>query len=105
LTLIKIEIKLLGSGDRDVVESCLFEQGLGDILVRNKERIEFTSDYSDVINYLDIVDAIFMCVNTPELEGETGEANLTYYNLAAEKIAEALSKRDGGAPGKIYCDS
>ena len=38
-------VRKLGSRDRDTIESCLFEEGLGDLLVRNRERIEFTADY------------------------------------------------------------
>ena len=42
------KIKMLGSGDRDTIESCLFEKGLGDLLVRNADRIKFTTDYAKV---------------------------------------------------------
>ncbi|PIR74160.1 MAG: UDP-glucose/GDP-mannose dehydrogenase family protein [Candidatus Magasanikbacteria bacterium CG10_big_fil_rev_8_21_14_0_10_47_10] len=93
------KIQMLASGDRDTIESCLFEKGLGDLLVRNKERIAFTTDYSNVVNFLASVDAIFMCLPTPEI-GETGESNMEYYNSAAEQLATALAKRDGGAQQK-----
>ena len=33
------KIKLLSSCDRDTIQSCLFEDGLGDLLIRNKERV------------------------------------------------------------------
>ncbi|HBU06916.1 MAG TPA: hypothetical protein DEB09_02440 [Candidatus Magasanikbacteria bacterium] len=87
------KIKLLSSGDRDTIQSCLFENGLGDLLIRNKERIEFTLDYNLVEKFLDDCDAIFMCLPTPEI-GETGESNLTYYFDAAEKLACSLLKRN-----------
>jgi len=87
------KIKMLGSGDRDTIESCLFEEGLGDLLVRNKERVQFTNDYNIVVEHLSEVDAIFMCLPTPEI-GETGESNLSYYVDAAEKLAKALIKRN-----------
>lgn len=92
----KNRVELLGSGDRDTIESCLFEKGLGDILIRNQGAIKFTADYGDVTGWVDEVDAVFMCVNTPELEGGTGELNLKYYNLAAEKITQALAVRNNG---------
>ncbi|MBU0596535.1 nucleotide sugar dehydrogenase [Patescibacteria group bacterium] len=93
------KIQMLGSGDRDTIESCLFEEGLCDILVRNKERIKFTTDYSDIEKFLDDCDAIFMCLPTPEI-GETGESNLSYYFDAGEKLAEVLVSRNNGKQEK-----
>ena len=87
---------MLGSGDRDTIESCLFEKGLGDLLVRNKERIEFTTDYGKVEAFLDTCDAVFMCLPTPEV-GETGESDLSFYRLATGSLASALVKRNNGA--------
>jgi len=95
----KERIEKFGSGDRDIIESCLFEHGLGDFLVRNKERITFTIEYSKVENFLDTVDAVFMCLPTPEI-GETGESDLTYYNTATETLAQALVKRNDGKQEK-----
>jgi len=89
------KVALLSSDDRDTIQSCLFEEGLGDLLIRNKERIKFTADYNLVANFLDDCEAIFMCLPTPEI-GETGESNLTYYFTAAEKLAENLLKRNNG---------
>ncbi|MFH1946895.1 MAG: nucleotide sugar dehydrogenase [Candidatus Magasanikbacteria bacterium] len=93
------KIKMLSSGDRDTIESCLFEEGLGDMLVRNKERVEFTLDYKRVEEFLNECDAVFMCLPTPEI-GETGESNLTYYFDAAEKLSQALLKRNEGKQEK-----
>lgn len=87
------KIKMLGSGDRDTIESCLYEKGLGDLLVRNSERIQFTTDYIKVEAFLDNCDAVFMCLPTPEI-GETGESNLTYYFNAAKDLSQALLKRN-----------
>jgi len=93
------KIKALGSGDRDTIDSCIFEDGLCDLLVRHKERIEFTTDYKKVEKFLDNCDGIFMCLPTPEI-GETGESNLEYYYAAAEKLAENLAKRNNGKQEK-----
>ncbi len=89
----------LGSGDRDTIESCLFERGLGDLLVQHRERVRFTIDYKEVGAFLDTADAIFMCLPTPEI-GETGESDLTHYLAAAKELAGALSKRNGGSQEK-----
>jgi len=92
------KIKMLGSGDRDTIENCLFEKGLGDMLVRNKEQIEFTTDYAKVEKFLDEeAEVVFMCLPTPEKKGADGETDLTYYFAAAEKTAVSLSKRNKGA--------
>ncbi len=93
------KIKKLGSNDRDIIQSCLFEEGLADLLIRNKERIEFTTDYGKVENFLDQCDIILMCLPTPEI-GETGESDLKYYNMAAEQLSQALTKRNKGKQEK-----
>ncbi len=93
------KIDMLSSGDRDVIESCLYEKGLGDLITRNKDRITFTTDYSLVENFLDTVDAIFLCLPTPEI-GETGESDMSFYDKAVDKLALALSKRNGAGQSK-----
>lgn len=95
----KNKIEKLSSGDKDTIESCLFEDGLGDLLIRNKDRISFTTDYANVVDFLDDCDAVFMCLPTPEI-GETGESNLEYYYAAAEKLAENMGKRNNGKQEK-----
>jgi UDPglucose 6-dehydrogenase len=89
------KIQMLGSGDRDTIESCLYEKGLGDLLIRNSDRIHFTTDYTKVKDSIDTVDAIFMCLPTPEI-GDTGESNLKYYNSAMETLAPVLAARNEG---------
>lgn len=93
------KIKLLSSEDRDTIQSCLFEDGLGDLLIRNKERIKFSTDYGQVEKFLDDCDAVFMCLPTPEI-GETGESNLSFYFTAAEKLSQSLKKRNNGQQNK-----
>ncbi|MHB8055377.1 MAG: nucleotide sugar dehydrogenase [Candidatus Aminicenantales bacterium] len=90
------KISKLGSGDRDLIESCLYEEGLGDLLVRNRDRIEFTADYRKAEAFLDRCDAVFMCLPTPEIN-DTGESNLSFYLEAAENIAASLRRRNKGA--------
>lgn len=93
------KVKKLGSGDYKQIESCLFEDGLAELLIRHKDRITFSHNYEDVIAWLDTCDVVFMCIQTPEV-GETGESNLKYYNLAAEELAKALAKRNSGEQSK-----
>lgn len=95
----KKRIDMLSSGDRDTIESCLYEEGLGDLLVRNKTRISFTTSYDDVAARLDTCDAIFMCLQTPEI-GETGESDLSIYEKAANQLASVLVQRNGGSQEK-----
>lgn len=91
------KIKLLSSGDRDTIQSCIYEEGLGDLLIRNQERIEFTTDYKKVENFLENCDVVFMCLPTPEI-GESGESDLKYYFNAAENLAKSLAKRNPPSP-------
>jgi len=93
------KIKMLSSGDRDIIENCLHETGLGDLLIKHSDRINFTIDYEKVKEFLDIADVVFMCLPTPEI-GETGESNLKYYFDAAEKLAENLINRNNGKQEK-----
>jgi UDPglucose 6-dehydrogenase len=95
----KTKISLLGSNNAKKIESCIFEEGLSDMLVRNKKRIHFTTDYKKVISFLDTCDAIFMCLPTPEI-GETGESDLKYYFAAAEELGKHLAKRNRGTQKK-----
>lgn len=91
---------LLNSGDREKIESCIFENGLAEMLGRNEEKITFTSDYGEVKNFLDDADAVFMCLPTPEKDGASGESDLSFYFSAAEKLAQSLVKRNSGKQEK-----
>lgn len=93
------KVKFLNSNDRDDIQSVLFEDGLADLLIRNRERILFTTDYSQVEEFLDEADAVFMCLPTPEI-GESGESDLSHYFSAAEKLAVAMKNRNGGKQEK-----
>jgi UDPglucose 6-dehydrogenase len=94
------KISKLGSGDTAQIKSCLFEEGLGEILIENKTRISFTNNYEEVTRWLDEADAVFMCLPTPEKQGAEGESDLSFYCLAAEKLAENLARRNAGAQSK-----
>ncbi|OGH89849.1 MAG: hypothetical protein A2537_01380, partial [Candidatus Magasanikbacteria bacterium RIFOXYD2_FULL_36_9] len=94
------KIKKLGSNNIEMIESCLFEDGLGEMLIKNKDTISFTADYQNVIDNLNETDAIFMCLPTPEKYGAEGESDLTYYYIAAEKLAQNLLKRNNGLQEK-----
>jgi UDPglucose 6-dehydrogenase len=90
------KITMLGSKDRDTIEKCLFEQGLGDMLLRNEKNISFTNDYDRVEKFLDSAEVIFMCLPTPEKAGAEGESDLSYYEEAGHKLAQSLKKRNSG---------
>lgn len=96
----KKKVELLGSEDVQTIESCLFEEGLGEMLVKNKTRIKFTDNYKDVVENLDEADAIFMCLPTPEKSGAEGESDLSYYYQAAQKLGENLLERNNGKQTK-----
>jgi UDPglucose 6-dehydrogenase len=85
----------LSSGDKDKIESSLFEKGLGDLIIRNQSRIKFSFDLEDVKKFIDSAQAVFMCLPTPEKD-VTGETNLVFYEAAAKTLGEILIKRNNG---------
>ncbi|MFA6307051.1 MAG: nucleotide sugar dehydrogenase [Patescibacteria group bacterium] len=89
-------INNLSSLDKDRIELSLFEKGLGDLIIRNKERIKFTSALADVEKSVDAAEAVFMCLPTPEKDG-SGETDLSFYEAAAETLGKILAKRNNGA--------
>lgn len=95
----KEKITMLGSKDRAIIEQCLFEKGLGDMLVRNAERIAFTHQIEDVASAIHDTDAVFMCLPTPE-KGDDGASDLSYYEQAATELSEILKKRNDSTQSK-----
>lgn len=63
--------------------SPIYEPGLDDLMIKNMERLTFTTDYAS--GYKD-AEVIFIGVGTPEKKD--GSANLTYVYKVAEQIAE-----------------
>ena len=68
--------------------SPIYEEGLSELMVKNKERLTFTTDHTAA--YRD-AEVIFIGVGTPEKKD--GSANLTYVYEAARQIAHT-AKRD-----------
>ncbi|WP_066070696.1 UDP-glucose dehydrogenase family protein [Neobacillus soli] len=67
--------------------SPIYEPGLEELLVKNLDRLNFTTDYKAA--YKD-ADVIFIGVGTPEKQD--GSANLSYVYGVAEQIAESIEK-------------
>ena len=89
-------IEALSSGNRTTIEECLYEEGLGDLIIHNQERIRFTVNNTEAESYLDRVEAVFLCVPTPE-RGETGESDMSFYDAALASLSEALVRRGNGS--------
>jgi len=83
------KIKAFSSGDTDAIEQYVNEPGLTNIVRETLGKsLFFTSNLESVIEGVDV---IFMCLPTPpNLDGST---NLTFYDAAAEDIAQSLAKR------------
>ena len=62
------------------------EPGLLDLVNQNKERLNFTTDYSNAYKNADV---IFIGVGTPE--NVDGTANLEYINKVIEQISESVN--------------
>jgi UDPglucose 6-dehydrogenase len=76
------KIALLESG-----VSPIYEPGLQELMVKNMERLSFTTDYK---NAYEDADVIFIGVGTPEKQD--GSANLRYVYEVAGQIAESIKK-------------
>ena len=94
------KVKKLSTDDRDVIESCLHEKGLADLLIRNRSRITFANLLEDLVEFCHSVDAVFMCLPTPEKDGATGETDLSYYEQSVTMIGPYLKQRNGSGQTK-----
>lgn len=76
------KINLMKSG-----KSPIYEVGLEELMLKNKDRLIYTTDYKNA--YKD-ADVIFIGVGTPEKKD--GSANLKYVYEVAKQIAETVEK-------------
>jgi UDPglucose 6-dehydrogenase len=67
--------------------SPIYEPGLDELMVKNMERLNFSTDYKAAYRDADVV---FIGVGTPEKHD--GSANLNYVYSAAEQIAQSIEK-------------
>lgn len=67
--------------------SPIYEPGLEELMVKNNNQLNFTSDYKAAYEDADV---IFIGVGTPEKKD--GSANLRYVYEVAEQIAESIEK-------------
>lgn len=89
-------IKKLSSNDKDMIESALFENGLGEMIIRNASRIKFSDNIDEVFKYINETEAVFMCLPTPEKDS-TGQTNLAFYEKAATDLGKVLVERNNKA--------
>lgn len=90
------KVQKLSSGDRDTIQSCLHEEGLAELIIRNQTRLRFTTNAENMARFVEDVDAVFMCLPTPEKEGAMGETDLTYYKKSVETLGPLLARRGNG---------
>ncbi|HHH80271.1 MAG TPA: UDP-glucose/GDP-mannose dehydrogenase family protein, partial [Thermoplasmatales archaeon] len=69
--------------------SPIYEEGLEELLVENKNRIHATKDYKYAIQNTDVT---FICVGTPSKED--GSIDLKFVKKAAEEIGKQLKNKD-----------
>lgn len=89
------KIESFASLERERIESYLYEEGLFDLILKNKDRLNFISDLGAHKEKIDSLQAIFMCLPTPE-KAESGESDLGYYEKAVSDLAEFLKNRNNG---------
>lgn len=79
----KNKIDYLASGKGSII----YEDGLEELMQKNKERLEYSTDFKNAYKNSDV---IFVCVGTPEKKD--GSANLSYVYDAVKNIAEMTEK-------------
>ncbi|HIZ90264.1 MAG TPA: UDP-glucose/GDP-mannose dehydrogenase family protein [Candidatus Mucispirillum faecigallinarum] len=79
----KNKIDYLASGKGSII----YEEGLEELMQKNKDRLEYSTDFANAYKNADV---IFVCVGTPEKKD--GSANLTYVFDAVKNIAEMAEK-------------
>lgn len=88
-------VAALGSNDPVMIHRELSEEGLADILIRNRERIRFTAAVEDMRGVSDSLDIAMLCVPTPSTR--EGGYDLSAFDKAVDGLSEILSARGGGA--------
>ena len=85
----KEKIEAFSTGQADEIEKFVMEPGLSNIIREtHRKSLFFSNDLNAIIEG---TDTIFLCLPTPSnLDGST---NLTYFDAAAEEIAQTLAKR------------
>lgn len=76
------KVELMQSG-----KSPIYEPGLEELMVKNQERLTYTTDFESAYKEADV---IFIGVGTPE--NEDGSANLDYVYQVTKEIAESIQK-------------
>ena len=83
------KLDAFASGQADRIETFVNEPGLANIIRETLNRYLFFS--SDLASIIEGTDAVFMCLPTPpNLDGST---NLTFYDAAAQQLAQLLARR------------
>ncbi|SFB47560.1 UDPglucose 6-dehydrogenase [Cohnella sp. OV330] len=83
VTCVDIDEAKIASMDRG--KSPIFEPGIEELMVRNRDRLNYTVEYKDVYKAAEV---IIIAVGTPEKKD--GSANLQYIFQAARQIAETV---------------
>ena len=67
--------------------SPIYEDGLEELMIKNKDNLEYTTDYKHAYKQADV---IIIGVGTPEKKD--GSANLTYVFNVCKQIVESIEK-------------
>ncbi|MBF8280400.1 MAG: UDP-glucose 6-dehydrogenase [Candidatus Magasanikbacteria bacterium] len=90
------KIKAFASAERAEIESCIFEEGLADLLKRHKERLHFTIDQKKLAAVVLDCEVIFLCLPTPRTA--TGAADLSALEKVVKTLTPLIKKRSAKSP-------
>lgn len=92
-------LEKLSSYDKKIIDGAIYEEGLVEMMEKNRNRLRFCSDLGTEMAFLNELDAAFICLPTPDNE-KTGETDLKYYEQGCTDLAQALTKRNQGEQSK-----
>lgn len=98
----KNKVDKLSSGIVAQINSCLQEDKLAEYIIRNTTRLNFTAELETLKNAVDSVDAIFLCLPTPENKDEQGKTDMKYYVKGLEMLADILKQRKNGSQENYF---
>lgn len=92
------KIARLSSDNPEEIRSALHEEGLAELILQHRDKLKFSCDEQELTAKLEVADAIFMCLPTPERPD--GSSDLSYFIKATERLGELLAKRNNGTQSK-----
>ncbi|MCK5268031.1 MAG: UDP-glucose/GDP-mannose dehydrogenase family protein [Spirochaetes bacterium] len=91
-------ISKLSSKDPAIINGCLHEEGLAELIIKYSNTLKFSTDHKLLTDSLETCDAVYMCLPTPEKPD--GSSDLSAFKKATTDLAILMSKRNNKEQSK-----